>query len=111
MNEIEFRRQAQDTLNRLEENLEYQLSDQIDFDLREESLQITLASGHIWLLNRHTPSQELWLSSPFKGGLRFGWCSQNQQWISTRSTQDELFEFLEKDLTDALGFVMELQKI
>lgn len=111
MNEIDFRHRVSETFHALEESLEYQLDPQTDIDAREESLQITLVSGQIWLLNRHTPSQEIWLSSPLKGGLHFSWCSQNQQWISTRSSQDELFDFLEKDLSSTLGSVLQLQKI
>lgn len=111
MNEIEFRHQVKETLQFLEERLEQQLDHQADIDVHEESLQITHSSGQIWLLNRHTPSQEIWLSSPVQGGLHFGWCSQRQQWISTRSSQDELFNFLEKDLSSAFGCVVQFQKV
>lgn len=110
INDIEFRHQVQSTLQFLEESLEQQLDDQSDIDAREESLQITLSSGQTWLLNRHSPSHELWLSSPIKGGLHFGWCDQNHQWISTRTTRDELLDFLEKDLSAALGFALQLHQ-
>lgn len=110
MNEIEFRRRVSHTFQALEESLEHQLDPQADVDVQEESLQITLVSGKVWLLNRHLPSQEIWLSSPSKGGLHFGWYAQNQQWISTRSSKDELYDFLEKDLSSAVGFVIQLQK-
>ncbi|MGI4851449.1 MAG: iron donor protein CyaY [Janthinobacterium lividum] len=111
MNEIEFRHQVCKALQFLEEHLEQQLDHQADIDAREESLQITLSSGQIWLLNRHTPSREIWLSSPIQGGIHFGWCVQKKRWISTRSFQDELFDFLEKDLSSVLGFAVQLQKI
>ena len=111
MNEIEFRHQVCEALQLLEEHLEQQLDYQADIDAHEESLQITLLSGQTWLLNRHIPSREIWLSSPIQGGIHFRWCVQKQCWVSTRSSQDELFDFLEKDLSSVLGFALQLQKI
>lgn len=108
MNDIKFFCRVKEILHKIEESLEHQLDDQTDIDLQEESLQITLASGQVWLLNRHIPSQEIWLSSPLKGGLHFGWCAQHHQWISTRSTGDELCHFLEKDLSSALKFDVQI---
>ncbi len=108
MNDTEFYHQILSVFQRLEENLEHQLDNQCDIDGREESLQVTLSSGEVWLLNRHGPTQELWLSSPLKGGIHFRFESDLQKWISTRLPQDELIHFLEKDISSVIGFPLHL---
>lgn len=99
MNEIDFMNQVRHTLQHLAETLEKQLDENNDIDIREGFLQITFASGHVWLLNRHTPTQEIWLSSPVSGGLHFRFQEDVKQWVSTRPSQDELCDFLERELS------------
>ena len=99
MNKTDFMNQVHDTLQGLAEMLENQLDEHNDIDIREGFLQITFPAGHIWLLNRHGPTQEIWLSSPITGGLHFRFHEDIQRWISTRSSQDELLSFLERELS------------
>lgn len=99
MNKTDFINQVHNTLQYLAEMLENQLDEDNDIDIQEGFLQITFPSGHIWLLNRHSPTQEIWLSSPLTGGLHFCFHQDIQRWISTRPSQDELFSLLERELS------------
>jgi frataxin len=99
MDEVDFREKVQDTFQQLLEVLEKQLDENNDIEITEGKLQITLSSGHIWLLNRHAPTQEIWLSSPFSGGYHFRFSSDLKKWISTKSSGNELFSFLQDELS------------
>lgn len=109
MNKTDFMNQVHDTFQGLAEMLENQLDEHNDIDIREGFLQITFPSGHTWLLNRHGPTQEIWLSSPITGGLHFRFHGDIQRWISTRSSQDELFSFLERELSAFSNSVTDLR--
>jgi frataxin len=32
---------------------------------------VTIPNGKQWLISKHTPSRQIWLSSPISGGLHF----------------------------------------
>ena len=87
-----------DTLNDLAEQCEAQLPEKAEVDLQDASLEIISPSGQVWLLNRHAPSQELWLSSPVSGGFHFRYHSASAQWRATRASQDDLYAHLSSEL-------------
>jgi len=81
MTETEFCRAAADTLRLLAERLE-PLDNQglIDVDSHDDVLTVELNDGRQFVVNRHAPTQEIWLSSPFSGGLHFS-SGTSGQWI------------------------------
>ena len=99
MEKNDFIQYVHDTFQHLLDCLEEQLGDESEIEVQETSLQITLSSGKTWLLNRHAPRQEIWLSSPITGGIHFRFDPKQKKWISTRPSQDELFSMLEQELS------------
>lgn len=55
----------------------------IDADLQQGVLTLTLPSGQQYLISKHTPSKQLWLSSPTSGGLHFHYNEKDSAWELT----------------------------
>jgi iron donor protein CyaY len=52
----------------------------IDADLQQGVLTLTLPSGQQYLVSKHTPSKQIWLSSPVSGGLHFRYNEHDSAW-------------------------------
>lgn len=69
---------------------------------------MTLASGVLnvylgseegtFVINKQSPNQQIWLSSPVSGPARFDFCIEQQKWIYSR-TGESLHEVLNKEIT------------
>jgi len=72
MNETEFHALADKTLNFLYDLLE-KLDEQgmIDMEYEAGVMTIMLQNGKQFVVSKHAPTQQLWLSSPVSGGLHF----------------------------------------
>lgn len=71
----------------------------IDADLLNGVLSIKLPDDNgEYVINKHEPSRQIWLSSPFTGAYKFKYNESNEQWIS--ESGDELQEFLASELFD-----------
>jgi frataxin len=84
MDDREFEILASSTLARLAERLEDALDD-ADVEFREGILTVELADGRQYVLNKHAPSRELWLSSPASGAHHFA--AAGGAWRSTRGAE------------------------
>ncbi|HNB28327.1 MAG TPA: iron donor protein CyaY [Alphaproteobacteria bacterium] len=82
MNQVEFERLAGQVLEGLFEQIESQLGDCLDVDLEGGILTIELSDGATYIVNKHAPNRELWLSSPKSGAWHFA--RGEAGWRSTR---------------------------
>ena len=71
MNANEFEARARAVLERLMDRIEAAAGDVWDVDLEDGVLTVELPGGGQYLLNRHAPTGELWLSSPASGAAHF----------------------------------------
>jgi frataxin len=85
MTEAEFERLATATLARFAETLERDLGDAADVDLQGGILTITLDRGGAYVVNKHAPNRQIWLSSPRSGASHYGFDAGSKAWIDTRS--------------------------
>jgi frataxin len=70
------------TLNLLAESLETQDEDgALEVELLSGTLTIAFPSGQQFVVNRHGPSHQMWLSSPLSGGLHFDYDEEAQAWV------------------------------
>jgi len=105
MDEPEFARQAGKVLDRLMQEIEDQAMDDLDVDLEGGILSIALPAGGTYLINKHAPNREIWLSSPKSGAWHFRH-DPEAGWVSTRVVDDarpQLHRLLSDELAAVVG--------
>ena len=81
MSENDFHARADATQEALLEALESADADgAVEVDLLDGIVSITLPDGRQWLVSKHAPSEQLWLSSPISGGLHFSFDAASKRW-------------------------------
>jgi frataxin len=109
MDEREFADRADRTLARLQDALEVALADEDpEIELRGGILTVDLESGGQFVVNKHAPTRQVWLSSPVSGAFHFAWDAAAAVWRSTRGP-DTLDARLAADLSAACGRPVELK--
>ena len=106
MNQVEFERRAGKVLDALFEQIEDQLGDWLDVDMAGGILQIELPDGGAYVINKHAPNREIWLSSPKSGAWHFA-PADGDAWRSTRGAE-ELTVLLAAELAAASGRAVRL---
>jgi frataxin len=109
MDERDFDRQADQVIERLMGALEDQIPD-AEIDLEGGILTVELPDVGSYLINKHRPNREIWLSSPRSGAWHFSHHAETG-WISTRVVEDErpnLHRLLSDELAGVTGHPVEL---
>lgn len=105
MNQADFEHQASAVLDALFEQIEDQLGDWLDIDMSGGILQIELPDGGTYVINKHGPNREIWMSSPKSGAWHFA-RGDGDAWRSTRAGAggaEELSALLAAELAAAAG--------
>ena len=95
LDESRFASLADPLLERIADAVEDALEDS-EADLHAGILTLTLPGIGQYVINKHSPNREIWLSSPKSGAHHFGW--RNESWISTRNPDVELLSLLKAEL-------------
>jgi len=89
--------------HKLADSLLQELADKIeDFDSAADAeylqgiLNIELGDGRKYVINKHEPTRQIWLSSPLSGAHKFSFDETKKTWESTKK------EFLEKILKEEI---------
>jgi frataxin len=106
MSQADFERRAAEILDTLFEQIEDQLGDWLDVEMNGGILQIELPDGGAYVVNRHAPNREIWVSSPRSGAWHFA-AGADGAWRSTRGTE-ELTALLAGELAAASGRAVQL---
>ncbi len=106
MDESSFENLADQTLGRLETQLADQLAD-ADVELRGGILTIELEDGRQYVVNKHAPNRQIWLSSPVSGAAHFAHDPATGAWRSTRDSS-LLHERLAAELSAVSGTTIKL---
>ncbi len=109
MNQVEFEREAGQVLDRLFERIEDQLGDWLEVDLEGGILKLELPDGGTYIINKHAPNREIWLSSPKSGAWHFA--TADGRWRSTRpgpNGAEDFLALLSAELAAASGRPVEL---
>lgn len=85
MDERAFETLADRTLQHLFARIEEQLGD-IDAELRGGILTLELDDGRQYVINKHAPNRQIWMSSPVSGASHYAHDSASGEWRSTRDT-------------------------
>ena len=115
---------ADDTLHTIQDAVEDLIEDNYDDD--DDSLpEVNYASGVLtlsfpphgtWVINKQTPNEQLWWSSPISGPRRYEYIEERERWVYTRVMDEgdgkESAPALESD-DDTLGGILsdELKEI
>ncbi|MGF1640457.1 MAG: iron donor protein CyaY [Rhodospirillales bacterium] len=106
LDERTFETLADQTLARLMEDLEAAVGEQLEVDLENGILTIELDNGGRYVINKHAPNRQIWMSSPASGASHFD-CGGEHGWVSTRGG-DTLAAMLSTELSTALGAPVDL---
>lgn len=102
MDESAFHTLADQTLAKLLNTIEAALGDDIAVDLRGGILTIELDDGRQYVINKHAPTRQIWLSSPVSGAAHFAHDATTGAWRSTRGGA-VLTDILASELAAATG--------
>ena len=96
---IEFKKKASETLDEIF-NLVESKFDNYEVDYEDENLRIDSLEGKgTFVVSMHTPTSQIWLSSPLSGAHHFESRSpESIEWISTRDKNINLKQLIIKEL-------------
>lgn len=104
----DFEKAINHTLESLAGQFEERFADEAEIDLEDGVLRAEFNDRGTYLLNRHRPLSQLWLSSPHSGAWHF---TQRQfadraqiDWVATRGDKISLFDLLNKELSPTPPF-------
>ena len=80
-----FESTANETLDSLMDVLDDQLGDTIDVDLQSGILTLELDAGGQYIINKHAPTRQIWMSSPKSGATHYAYVDGT--WKNTRDGQ------------------------
>lgn len=101
LDENRFAALADEVLEGMADVIDDVLGDEIDVDLQGGILTLALSGGGQYIINKHAPNREIWLSSPVSGAAHFGYA--DGRWISTRDASVVLHEVVAAELKARFG--------
>lgn len=107
LDESTFTRIADETLEKFMDAVEGVLGDQADVDLEGGILSIELDAGGQYVINKHAPNRQIWMSSPKSGATHFDYDADSKEWHCTRSG-GRLDEILVDELKSLTGVTVSL---
>ena len=107
MDERAFDTLADRTLQHLFAQIDAELADVADVDLRGGILTIALEDGRQYVINKHAPNRQIWMSSPVSGASHYEHDAASGIWRSTRGG-DALMPRLARELAELTGTAIAL---
>jgi frataxin len=102
IDESTFETVAGALLERWSNAIETADADGVDVELQPGVLTVEVEGTGIFVLNKHGPLRQLWLSSPVSGASHYEYDAASGAWSSTRGG-DDLATTFEAELEDAAG--------
>lgn len=75
---------------------------QAEVDLENGILTVELEGGGTYVINKHAPTRQIWVSSPTSGATHFARDQGTGRWIDTRGGRD-LARLLSDEIRAATG--------
>lgn len=107
LDESTFHTVADGQLERLQGAIEDALGDRLDVELQGGILTIEFDSGGQYVINKHGPNRQIWMSSPVSGATHYDYDETAEQWIGTRDA-GPLLDRLVSELKAKTGVTVEL---
>lgn len=81
MQEKDFQQLAEKTMDRLANALDVlDAAGNLELEYQGGIITVSFDSGKQLIINKHAPSQQIWLSSPISGGLHFLYIPEQDEW-------------------------------
>ena len=95
----EFKKKALETLDDIFNLVESEFEN-YEVDYEDENLRIdSLEGGGTFIISIHSPTSQIWLSSPISGAHHFeSKSTESAEWISTRDTSISLKQLIIEEL-------------
>lgn len=107
IDESTFETVSKALLERWSDVIEAGGAESVDVELQPGVLTIEVEGTGIFVLNKHGPLRQMWLSSPVSGASHYEHDAATGAWRSTRGG-DDLATTLEAELEDAAGMAFGL---
>ena len=107
--ESAFHVRAERTLAALFETIEEVLGDDLDADLQGGILTIELDPGGQYVINKHAPNRQIWVSSPVSGASHFAY-RDAEGWVATRGG-GPLYRLLAGELSTLTGTAIAFEDV
>lgn len=107
MDESRFATLADQMLNHLSDTIDAILGDDVDVELQGGILTLSLDGGGQYVINKHAPNRQIWLSSPVSGASHYD-CADDGTWVSTRDPAATLTGVLGGELKAKYGHDLDL---
>lgn len=96
MDETEFNKVAGQLIEHIADQVDEVLGDKIDVDFQSGILTLNTERGGQYVINKHGPNREIWVSSPVSGAAHFRHIEG--RWLNTRNTEVDLLLVLGSEL-------------
>lgn len=107
MDERAFETLADRTLQHLFAQIDAELGDVADVDLRGGILTVALDDGRQYVINKHAANRQIWMSSPVSGASHYEHDAVSGGWRSTRGGEP-LAPRLSQELAELTGTAIAL---
>jgi len=107
MDSTVFEDLAEKMIESLFDAIDEAIGDDADVDLENGILTVELEDGRQYVINKHSPNQQIWLSSPISGAAHYKYDDATTAWISTRSS-DVLLDVLSAEMSQIAGVSVRL---
>lgn len=88
IDENKFNTIAGKLLDRMFDVIDEQLGDRLVVDMENGMLTIETETGGQYVINKHAPDRQIWMSSPLSGASHYTYDEQKQAWIDSRDGVD-----------------------
>ncbi|KAF0223715.1 MAG: protein implicated in iron [Rhodospirillaceae bacterium] len=102
--ESSFTAAADEFLSRVADMIDDALGDDIDAELQGGILTLALEAGGQYVINKHAPNRQIWMSSPVSGASHYDFA--DGQWLSTRDQSKALPAVLAAELNAKFGVTL-----
>lgn len=102
ISESRFNAIADEFLEELADRVDEELGDALDVEMQEGIVTIAGEGGQ-YVINKHLPNRQIWLSSPVSGAWHFDYDEVGAEWVSTRGANITLTGLMSRELAAATG--------
>ena len=107
MSEKDFNHLTAAVYERIESQFDQVDPDQVECEISQGSLVITLESGAKWILSRQPPVRQLWLAVASRGrAYHFDYMPDQDQWRDSKGEAPDLLKFLSDLLKEDTGLML-----